>query len=96
MHIANLSSADALRSLRTSEQGLSTGEAARRLAEYGANRLDEIGQEAEWRRFLAEFTHFFALILWVAAGLAFFAESRSPGEGMWQLGTAIVLSLIHI
>ncbi len=94
MHIANLSSADALRSLRTSEQGLSTGEAARRLAEYGANRLDEIGHEAEWRRFLAEFTHFFALILWVAAGLAFFAESRSPGEGMWQLGTAIVAVIV--
>ena len=94
MHIANLSSADALRSLRTSEQGLSAGEAARRLAEYGANRLDEIGHEAEWRRFLAEFTHFFALILWVAAGLAFFAESRSPGEGMWQLGTAIVAVIV--
>ncbi len=94
MHIANLSIADALRSLRTSEQGLSTSEAARRLAEYGANRLDEIGHEAEWRRFLAEFTHFFALILWVAAGLAFFAESRSPGEGMWQLGTAIIAVIV--
>jgi len=94
MHIANLSSADALRSLRTSEQGLSTGEAARRLGEFGANRLDEIRHEAGWRRFLAEFTHFFALILWVAAGLAFFAESRSPGEGMWQLGTAIVAVIV--
>ena len=94
MHIATLSSVDALRSLRTSEQGLGMAEAERRLGEYGANRLDEIGHEAEWRRFLAEFTHFFALILWVAAGLAFFAESRSPGEGMWQLGIAIVAVIV--
>jgi len=94
MHIANLSIADALRSLRSSEQGLTTAEAERRLAEYGANRLAEIGHEAEWRRFLGEFTHFFALILWVAAGLAFFAESRSPGEGMWQLGAAIVAVIV--
>ena len=94
MHIATLSIADALHSLRTSEQGLSMAEAERRLGEYGANRLDEIGHEAEWRRFLAEFTHFFALILWVAAGLAFFAESRSPGEGMWQLGIAIVAVIV--
>ena len=41
-------------------------------------------------RFLREFSHFFAIILWIAAGLAFFAESRSGGEGMWQLGVAIV------
>jgi len=94
MHIATLSSADALRSLRTSEQGLGMADAERRLGEYGTNRLDEIGHEAEWRRFLAEFTHFFALILWVAAGLAFFAESRSPGEGMWQLGIAIVAVIV--
>ena len=94
MHIANLSIADALRSLRTSEQGLSAAEAERRLGEYGANRLDEIGHEAEWQRFFAEFTHFFALILWVAAGLAFFAEPRSPGEGMWQLGVAIVAVIL--
>ncbi|QLQ25854.1 MAG: cation-transporting P-type ATPase [Dechloromonas sp.] len=94
MHIANLSIADALRGLRTSEQGLSTAEATRRLGEYGGNRLDEIRQESEWRRLLGEFTHFFALILWVAAALAFFAESRSPGEGMWQLGAAIVAVIV--
>jgi sodium/potassium-transporting ATPase subunit alpha len=52
MHIANLSSADALRSLRTSEQGLSTGEAARRLREYGHNRIEEVKSDPQWRRLL--------------------------------------------
>jgi len=94
MHLAHLSILDALQSLRTAETGLSSGEAARRLREYGENRLTEIGGEAEWRRFAREFTHFFAIILWVAAGLAFFAESYSPGEGMWQLGAAIVAVIL--
>jgi sodium/potassium-transporting ATPase subunit alpha len=94
MHIANLSVADALDSLRTSEKGLSTAEAQRRLREYGQNCIDEIRSEPQWRQFLREFTHFFALILWVAAGLAFFAESRSPAEGMWQLGVAIVAVIL--
>ena len=94
MHLANLSIIEALQSLRTSENGLSSAEAARRLHEYGENRLAELGVESEWRRLAREFTHFFALILWVAAALAFFAESRSPGEGMWQLGAAIVAVIL--
>ncbi len=94
MHVANLSVPEALKSLETSEQGLTSVEEARRLAEYGPNHLAEIRGEAQWRRFLREFTHFFALILWVAAGLAFFAESRSPGEGMWQLGLAIIAVIL--
>ena len=94
MHLANLSLAEAFRSLGTSELGLNSDEAASRLREYGPNRIAEIGREAEWRRFLREFSHFFAIILWIAAGLAFFAESRSGGEGMWQLGVAIVAVIL--
>jgi calcium-translocating P-type ATPase len=94
MHIANLSPAEALRSLRTSELGLTGAEAQKRLQEYGPNRIEEVRGESQWRRLLSEFTHFFALILWVAAALAFFAESRSPGEGMWQLGVAIVAVIL--
>ena len=94
MHLANLPIAEALKSLESSENGLSSVEAARRLAEYGENRLDEIGERAEWKKVLAEFTHFFAIILWIAAALAFFAESRAGGEGMWQLGVAIIAVII--
>ena len=94
MHIANLSVADALSSLGTSDQGLTAAEAERRLQEYGRNCIDEIKGAPQWRRFLMEFTHFFALILWLAAALAFFAESRSPAEGMWQLGAAIVAVIL--
>ena len=82
MHLANLSLADAFKSLGTSEDGLTPAEAARRLGEYGPNHLEEVGAERPGRRLLREFTHFFAIILWIAAGLAFYAESKSRGEGI--------------
>ena len=94
MHLANLPLAEAFKSLGTSELGLAPAEAARRLGEYGPNHIAEIGAETPWRSFLREFTHFFAVILWIAAGLAFYAESRSAGEGMWQLGMAIVAVIL--
>lgn len=94
MHLANLSIAEAFKSLGTSEYGLTPAEAARRLGEYGPNHIEEVGAEAQGRRFVREFTHFFAIILWVAAGLAFYAESKSGGEGMWQLGVAIVAVIL--
>ena len=94
MHIARLSIADALASLHSSASGLSAAEAERRLCEYGPNSLAETRAEAHWPRLLREFTHFFALILWLAAGLAFFAEISSPGEGMGQLGVAIVAVIL--
>ena len=94
MHLAQLDIPAALQSLGTAATGLTASEAARRLREYGENRILAIGAEPEWRRLLREFTHFFALILWVAAGLAFFAESRDPGAGMWQLGIAILAVIL--
>ena len=94
MHIANLPVAQALASLKTSENGLNPVEAERRLHEFGFNRIEEIKGRSLWLRFLLEFTNFFALILWVAAGLAMFAETRNPGEGMAQLGTAILAVIL--
>ena len=90
MHIVNLPIEDVLTSLKSSERGLDGPEAARRLREFGHNRIEEVRGKPLWVRFLREFTHFFALILWVAAGLAFFAETRHPGEGMGTLGAAIL------
>ena len=94
MHIAHLSIPAALNSLRTSVDGLSPIEAEKRLREYGHNRIEEVKSDPQWRRLLREFTHFFAVILWVAAALAIFAETRSPGEGMWQLGLAILAVIL--
>jgi calcium-translocating P-type ATPase len=94
MQITRLSIDDALASLRTSSRGLDSAEALRRLAEFGPNRVEEVAAVPRWVLFLREFTHFFAVILWIAAALAFFAESRGPGAGMWQLGTAILVVIL--
>jgi calcium-translocating P-type ATPase len=94
MDIVNLSIADVLTSLKTSAEGLAGDEAARRLREFGPNRIEEVAVAPLWLRFLREFTHFFALVLWVASALAFFAESQDPGQGMGQLGTAIFAVIV--
>ncbi|MBI5439485.1 MAG: cation-transporting P-type ATPase [Nitrosomonadales bacterium] len=76
--------------LHSSAQGLTQTGAAQRLAKHGANRIEEIAAQPFIVKLLKEFTHFFALILWLAAGLAFFAEWRDPGQGMAMLGYAVL------
>ncbi len=81
---------DVFLTLKTGRMGLSEAEAGRRLAEFGPNAVQPV-RGKHWSRMLAaQFTHFFALTLWVATGLAFFAEYQEPGGGMAALGVAIV------
>ncbi|TQJ51412.1 P-type E1-E2 ATPase [Phycicoccus sp. SLBN-51] len=67
--------------------GLSSAEAAARRADHGPNRLPEPRRPSAVRRLLGELTHFFAVMLWVAAGLAFIA-------GLPQLGVAIAAVIV--
>ena len=90
MRIASLGAEAALASLNSAAAGLDAAEAARRLAEFGPNRIEEVGRESLLLAFAREFTHFFAIVLWVGAGLAFLAEHYDPGQGMARLGIAIV------
>src|SRR5581483_9448859 len=90
MKIHQLGAEEALRSLRVGRAGLTQPEALRRLQEFGPNRVERAEGTPLWSRFLGGFTHFFALILWLAAGLAFFGQWYDPGSGMGTLGLAIV------
>jgi calcium-translocating P-type ATPase len=90
MHIHGLDVGQALASLKTTAAGLDTAEAARRLAEFGPNHVEEVAREHLLLIFAREFTHFFAIILWMGAALAFVAEQFDPGQGMGRLGIAIV------
>lgn len=90
MRIHHQTTQEVLESLHSDWQGLTDAEAGRRQREFGLNRVEKIQRTALAIRFLKNFTHFFALILWLAAGLAFLAEHYSPGEGMSTLGGAIV------
>jgi calcium-translocating P-type ATPase len=64
-----------LRHLETSPSGLSEREAQRRLVVYGPNELRRRVRRQWPRDLLRQFTHPLALLLWVAAALAFFAVS---------------------
>ena len=90
LSIVSLPPAAALASLGSSHNGLAAGEAQRRLAEFGVNEVAAVTADPLWLMLAREFTHFFALILWLAAGLAFFAAHAEPGQGMFELGLAIV------
>ena len=80
--------------MNTAPPGLSTSEAQRRLRAYGPNRIEKGRREHALLAFLKQFTHLFAVILWVAAALAFFAEWSTPGQGMAKVGYAIVVVLL--
>ncbi|MHB8844362.1 MAG: cation-translocating P-type ATPase [Nitrospirota bacterium] len=90
MKINEQSKGDVFRSLVTSDAGLSEDEAARRLAEFGPNAIRAARRRPLPLRFLGQFTHFLAVILWLAAGLSFLSEYLNPGEGMLTLGLAVV------
>ncbi|MDO9220740.1 MAG: HAD-IC family P-type ATPase, partial [Thiobacillus sp.] len=90
VHIQSLTAEQSLTSLHTSAAGLTASEAARRRSEFGPNHVEEVRRENLLLGFAREFTHFFAIILWLGAALAFFAEHYGPGQGMARLGVAIV------
>jgi magnesium-transporting ATPase (P-type) len=90
MDVHRLEAAEALRALRSGPGGLEPDEAARRLAEFGPNDVERLARPSPLRALLSQFTHFFALILWVAAALAFAAELHGAATGMGTLGLAIV------
>ncbi len=76
--------------LETSRGGLSHEEARRRLGLYGPNHLEQSEPASPVRAFFRQFTHFLAVLLGIAAALAFLAEWMRPGEGMAMLGLAML------
>jgi len=90
MKIQNLSKEEVLKSLVTSDRGLSEDEAGRRLHEYGLNEIKEVRKKPLYLRLISQFTHFLAVLLWIASALSFISEYLHPGEGMLTLGLAIM------
>jgi magnesium-transporting ATPase (P-type) len=68
-------------------RGLTSEEAGRRLAEHGPNVLPDTDGPRPLRELAAQFTHTFAVLLWVAAGLALLA-------GLPQLSVAVVVIIV--
>jgi len=88
--IQSLSKADVLRTLITSDKGLSHEDAQRRLNEYGLNEIKDVRKKPLYLKLVSQFIHFLAILLWIAAALCFLSEYLHPGEGMLSLGIAII------
>jgi calcium-translocating P-type ATPase len=78
---------DLLRDLQVHEQGLSSREAQRRLVAYGANELVRRRNRRWPRQLAAQLTHPLALLLWLAAALAF-------GAGLRVVGVAVLVVIL--
>ncbi|GAB4167202.1 MAG: cation-transporting P-type ATPase [Rhodocyclaceae bacterium] len=94
MNLAGIRVDQAHARLGSSPDGLTDEEAVRRAREFGPNRVEALPRTPLWRHLAAQFVHFFALILWLAAALALAAERAQPGQGMAEMGFAILAVIL--
>ncbi len=78
----------------TSYEGLSSQEARRRLNDFGTNEIASAQKKNYLKEYLKQYMQFFAVLLEVAALLAFVAHRYAPAEGNDILGYAIVVAVI--
>ena len=78
--IQSLPVAEVYRLLATQLQGLTQAEATARLERCGHNVIHEVKGKSLWVKFLANFTHLMALLLWVGGIMAFIARMPQLGD----------------
>jgi sodium/potassium-transporting ATPase subunit alpha len=84
-----LALSELFRILETSEHGLSSSEARRRLSHFGTNELRVRARVPEVVKFLRQFRNFFAILLMVGGALALLAEQLDPGQGNLYIAYAL-------
>jgi Ca2+-transporting ATPase len=80
-----LTPSDVYTLLGTQAEGLSTEEASERLARYGPNAIREIKGKPLILKFLANFTHLMAIMIWVAGIMSFIAQMPQLGIAVWMV-----------
>lgn len=78
----------------SSEEGLSDDVVRRRHSQYGLNVLSRIPPKPWYQKLAAQFTHFFALLLWISAGISFGVAWFDPASNMLPIGWAIVIVIV--
>ncbi|MGE5222311.1 MAG: cation-translocating P-type ATPase [Omnitrophica WOR_2 bacterium] len=73
------------RALNTRVDGLTTQEASDRLQKSGLNIIQTIKGKPLWIRFLGNFTHLMALLLWVGGLVGFLAQQPQLGIAIWMV-----------
>ena len=69
--------------LDSGTRGLSQEEAKKRLQRYSPNTINKVKGKPLWVRFLANFTHLMAILLWVGGIIGFLAQMPQLGIAIW-------------
>ena len=65
--------------------GLSGEESEKRLQQYGRNAISKVREKPLYLKFLANFTHLMAILLWVGGGMAFIGRMPQLGWAIWAV-----------
>lgn len=71
--------------LNTGEKGLSKSEVSTRIHQFGKNALQEKKGQPLIFKFLSNFTHFMAILLWCAGLVGFIAQLPELGIAIWMV-----------
>jgi magnesium-transporting ATPase (P-type) len=80
-----LSGSDAFSILDSGPEGLSQNEAKKRLQQYGQNVITKEKGKPLWIKFLANFTHLMAILLWAGGIVGFLAQMPQIGIAIWMV-----------
>ena len=94
MKVFQLDKKDLLRKFHTRVDGLSDKEAAQRLVDFGTNEIETGKTKSYIKEYFKQYIQFFAILLEVAAFLAFIANHYVPNEGNDILAYAIIIAVI--
>ncbi len=65
--------------------GLSQDDAEKRLQRYGQNVITKVRGKSLWIKFLANFTHLMAILLWAGGAVGFLAQMPQLGIAIWMV-----------
>ncbi len=71
--------------LRTCAEGLTQEAATERLEQYGLNKLREAQGKPLYQKFLANFTHTMAILIWVGGVMALVAKMPQLAVAVWMV-----------
>jgi magnesium-transporting ATPase (P-type) len=71
--------------LKSGAGGLTQDEAKKRLQQYGPNIITKVKGKPLYLKFLANFTHLMAILLWVGGIVAFLAQMPQIGIAIWMV-----------
>ena len=91
METYQLDAKEVFKKLGTPKTGLTKQEVAKRLEEYGLNEIKEVRGRPLYLKFLENFYHLFAILLWIGGALAFFADQPQLG---WAVFAVILINAI--